>query len=597
MAKKTKAEVPIYIQEWHNYVNNEPEKHCKDIKKLKKLIEKLLKSKTVWYDDHDVERFITYCSFLKHKEGRWAGKPFILSLEQKYIAACIFGFITYDSELKMEVRYFTELILFVARKWGKSTFMSAIAGYMLMCDGEAAAQVWCLATQKTQAGIVYKNTRDLMKSSPVLTPQDNPKKHWRTKRDDDNTEIIIVPETNSYMKAGSKNSKGQEGLNPSCFIIDELALITERNTYDVFSSAQGARAQPLGVIISTFGSVREGIFDRILERCQKVLNGKSKERIFPMIFRIDDDDDPSDRNCWIKANPGLGDRPTMRYIEQEYQKALEDPDQMPSFLWRHVNRATNASVIYFDLKDIDKCASDMDVMDYTDKYAVGGVDLAETTDLCCASAIIPIDGRLKIVQKYFIASARLEKNSKVDKMAYETFCKTNAKDPLNCEILKICSGAMVRKSDVTEWFVELAEKYQLTFWKIGWDRWHGGDWVDDMEQNGFPKEDKNGRGVTFPVAMGAKSLSQAMKETRALFADKIFEFSKFNGLLRWCCTNTCAYLDRNNNVQPDKAKSTGRIDGYVSLLIAYIAFKKCIDDFKNYQDFEMEGVECEAYQE
>ncbi|RED54788.1 terminase large subunit [Cohnella lupini] len=576
--------IPPYIFAWHDYVKREPKKHGRDIKALVKLIESLLKSKTVRYDPVDVDAFIEFCSMVKHREGRWAGQPFELSIEQKYIVACIFGFKMYDEELEMEVRYFRELVLFVARKWGKSTFISAIADFLLMADGEPAAQVWCLATMKTQAAIVYENAKAFLQSSDVLTPAGNPKKHWRTKRDKDNTEMLLFPAKNSFMKAGSKNSENQDGLNPHAYIIDELHAIKNRNTYDVFSSAQGARTQPLGVIISTFGFVREGIFDSVLERCKKVLAGKSKERIFPMIFRIDDDDDPSDRTCWIKANPG-GDtaRPTMSYLEGEYQKALEDPAQMPSFLSKHLNRASGSSVIYFELSAVDSCLIDMTEDMVRDKYAVGGVDMAETTDLCCATATIPFGGKLYVFQKYFIARQRIEQNSKADKMAYESFCSTAAEDLLNHELLHVCEGSMVKKSDVTAWFVELATTFQVTFWKIGYDRWHGGDWVDDMEANGFPKENENGRGVTFAVAMGAKSLSGPMKETRSLFEDVGIQFSRHNGLFRWCVTNTAARIDVNSNIQPDKSKSKARIDGYVSFLISYIAYKKVADQFEEYQ--------------
>lgn len=577
-------DVPQYIAEWHDYVKREPKKHSKDIKKLKKLIEKLLKSKKVWYDPVDVEAFMNFCRLVKHREGRWAGQPLELSIEQRYIAACVFGFKMMDEEIGIAVRYFRELVLFVARKWGKSTFISAIADFLLMADKEPAAQVWCLATMKTQAAIVYENAKAFLQSSLVMTPPDNPKKHWRTKRDKDNSEMLLFPRTNSFMKAGSKNSENQDGLNPHAYIIDELHAIKNRNTYDVFSSAQGARTQPLGVIISTFGFVREGIFDSILDRCVKVLDGKSKERIFPMIFRIDDDDNPADPSCWIKANPGIPEgRPTMRYLKEEYLKAMEDPAQLPSFLSKHLNRASGASVVYFDLNKVDKCAIDMDLSMIQDKYAVGGVDMAETTDLCCATAIIPLDRKLYVFQKYFIACQRIEQNSKADKMAYETFTRTVAKDPLNKELLHICDGAMVKKSDVTEWFNELADKYQVTFWKIGRDRWHSDEWADEMEINGFPKEDSNERGITFPVAQGPKSLSGPMKETRVLFEDKIIQFSRHNGLFRWCVTNTAAKIDTNSNIQPDKSKSRARIDGYVSFLMAYVAYKKVIDQFEEYQ--------------
>jgi len=573
------VEIPEYIKAWHDYIEAEPLKHGKDIKLLKKMVEKLLKSKTVFYDNTDVEAFIDFCKLVKHREGRWAGLPLELSIEQKYIAACVFGFKMYDTELNMVVRYFRELVLLVGRKWGKSTFISAIADFLLMCDREPAAQIWCLATQKQQAGIVYEAAKNFAMGSEIL------KSHVKTRRDKDNSEMLLFPEGNSYMKAGSKNSESQDGLNPHGVIIDELAAIKNRNTYDVFSSAFGARTQPLMVIISTFGFVREGIFDSVLERCENKLKGKSIERIFPIIFRIDDTDKVEDRKCWIKANPGLIDaRPTMSYLEGEYQKALQDPAQMPSFLCKHLNKASSMSVVYFDLSQIDKCAVDMNIDMIQDKYAAGGADLAETTDLCCGSALVPIKDKLYLFQKYFIAESRIEQNSKEDKMAYESFCNTNALDPLNNKLLKICDGSLVKKSDVTEWFVELSETYQVTFWKIGADRWHWDEWSEDMGMNGFPLEDKEGRGVMFPVAMGAKSLSEPMKETRVLFDDGIIQFSKHNGLFRWCTTNTAAKITMpNNDIQPDKSKSKARIDGYVSFLCAYIAYKKCKDLFEEYQ--------------
>jgi len=573
-----KIEVPKYIEAWHDYVEREPKKHCKEIKQLKKLVEKLLKSKTVRYDDTDVQGFIDFCKLLKHKEGRWAGQPFELNQEQRYIVACVFGFKMFDEELGMEVRYFRELVLFVARKWGKSTFISAIALFLFMADREPAAQVWCLATIKTQAAIVYEAAKSFAISSEILS------KYCRTKRDKDNAEMLLFPAGNSFMKAGSKNNESQDGLNPHGYIIDECHAIKNRNTYDVFSSACGARTQPLGVIISTFGFVREGIFDSILERCQQVLAGKSKERIFPMIFRIDDGDKIEDSSCWIKANPGMAEaRPTLSYLDGEYQKALKDPAQMPSFQAKHLNRASSLAVVYFDLAMVDKCAIDMDIEMITDKYAVGGVDLSETTDLCNTTALIPLNGKLYLFQKYFIAESRIEQNSKNDKMAYESFCNTNAEDPLNRELLHICKGSMVSRKDVVQWFVDLAEKYQVTFWKIGSDRWHFKDFSEDMEMAGFSIEDKNEKGVLFEVAMGAKSLSKPMKETRSLLDDEVVQFSRHNGLFRWCTTNTAATVDINGNIQPNKAKSKGRIDGYVGFLTSYVAYKKCEDMFKEYQ--------------
>lgn len=575
---------PVYIQEWHDYVENNPDKCCEDIKLLKQLIEEIMTLEEVWYDDIDVEAFIEFCGLFVHKSGRWAGYPFELSKEQLYIAACVFGLKTYDEELQMEVRYFTEAVLLVARKWGKSFFVSAVAAFLLMADGESAAQVWCLASVKSQAAIVYENTKNLLFSSDVLTPPGNPQKYWRTKRDRDNSEMLLFPSTGSFMKPAGKNSANQDGLDPHGTLIDELHAIKDRNTYDVFSSASGARTQPLIFIISTFGYLREGIFDSILKRCEARLQGKSKERLFPMIFRIDKDDDPAETSCWIKANPGIPEaRPTMRYLKSEYDKALEDPAQMPSFLAKHLNRASSTSVVYFDLHQVDQCAIDMSTDMIQGKYAVGGVDASETHDLCCATALIPFDGKLHIFQKYFIAEKRIQESAKQDQMAYESFCNTGANDPLNDELLHICEGGMVDLEDIAEWYAHLQDKYDCIFWKIGSDRWHYNELQKKLSSKGFMEEDSDGRGVVFPIPWGAKTLSAPMKLTRVLFKDKIFVYSRYNGLLRWCTTNTAAKIDANNNIQPDKKSSKSRIDGYASLLASYIAYQKVKDDFEQFQ--------------
>ncbi|HQJ25515.1 MAG TPA: terminase large subunit, partial [Bacillota bacterium] len=223
---------------------------------------------------------------------------------------------------------------------------------------------------------------------------------------------------------------------------------------------------------------------------------------------------------------------------------------------------------------------------YRGRYGVGGVDLAETTDLCCATAMFPYKGKLYMVQRYFIAEARIEQNSKNDRMGYRTFCQTGATDPLNRELLQICPGPMVRKSDVTAWYDELTLKYGAIFWSIGYDRWHGGDWVDEMEQHGYPKQDNTGRGVTFAVAMGSKSLSTPTKEFRSLLQDRIIQYSRHNGLFRWCCSNTNVEIDASNEIRPVKGRGRAkyRIDGFMAALLAYMAYKQRQELFREYED-------------
>ena len=89
--------------------------------------------------------------------------------------------------------------------------------------------------------------------------------------------------------------------------------------------------------------------------------------------------------------------------------------------------------------------------------------------------------------------------------------------------------------------------------------------------------------MTMDVAMGAKSLSAPMKEVRSLIRDGVIQYSRHNGLLRWCLSNTYVEIDANNNVRPVKGRSSGRIDGFMGLLLAYIGYLQRKEQFEQYQ--------------
>ena len=126
------------------------------------------------------------------------------------------------------------MVLIVARKWGKSTFISALGLYLTCADQEPTAQVWCLATVKAQVEIVWQNTVDYAIDSPVL------RNHLR-RRKDTSGHRLGHEDSKSCMKAGDRNSQTKDGSNPHAVIIDELQAIKDRNTYGVMSSAMGCQ--------------------------------------------------------------------------------------------------------------------------------------------------------------------------------------------------------------------------------------------------------------------------------------------------------------------------------------------------------------------
>lgn len=575
-----------YITDFHEAVYKTPSKYPKKIYKLCRLIDKLLKQKNIVYDDSDVQVFEMVCGYLHHAEGEWAHQPFVLDREQKWIVAMLLGIKEYSTRYRRYLRYFRELVLLVARKWGKSLFVSALIIYFLAFDDEYGAQVYCTATNKKQARIIWNNAeRHVRESELAETFQ---------VRSYENEKRIFCDDMNSFFAYLSKGA-GKDGFNPHCYAIDEMHEITDKNTYSVMSTAVGNRLQPMGLLISSAGITPDSLRDSIYGDCEIVLNQKTLTgRRLPVIFEIDPDDDPDDESCWIKANPGMdSDRPSIEYLREEYQKALRDHTLMPGFLSKNLNRPATATMIYLELEDVKAGRTAIRQEDYFDMYAIGGVDLAETTDLCCATALIPFDGgtKFRFIQQYFIARERLERNSKKDRMTYRSFEKTDSEDPVCSHLLKVCDGSWVRHEDVTAWFVELRDRYNVTFIKIGYDPWHADAWVDGMEKENFYQEkvkflDKVAErddGVLSIVRQKPQVYSPAIKELKTLFEDRKIFYDKHNALFAYCCSNLRVSIDRSNCVQPEKAKSTGHIDGFMSLVDAYVCYTTVTEHFQRYQ--------------
>ena len=238
------------IEYWENIQSGEEVVSDKVRRVYKKLVQDIFNQDSEWeYNlkraNHAIEFIENFC---KHSKGKMGGKPFVLELWQKAMIAALFGFVH-----KIDgIRKYRELILIIARKNGKSTLGSAIALYMLLADGEPGPEVVSAATKKDQAKIVWSESKRMVKKSPVL------RKRVRTL-----VHELISDFNDGTFKPLSSDSNTLDGLNVHCALIDELHAIEDKNLYDVIVDGMTAREQPLSIITTTAGTVREGIFNRM----------------------------------------------------------------------------------------------------------------------------------------------------------------------------------------------------------------------------------------------------------------------------------------------------------------------------------------------
>lgn len=578
-----------WIKDFIDRVEKNPQNFCKDVKDNVRQIKELISRKGIYYKEADPIAFEQFCRFFKHREGVLAGKPLVLNMEQRYIAACILGIKEWSKEYNKYIRYFTEMDLFVARKWGKDHFVAPLIAWFLGLDKEPSAWGQIVAENSKQSGRTFEIVEKEIKHEPL---------NEIFKKTGSKEERIISCKINDgKLEYLSGRIKGKDGSNPNFAVANEVHEITNFNQYNALKSGMGARQQPMMIVISSAGITPDSLYESLLERnrrfLRKVKLGKS-DRIFALMFGIDDEDDVSNEACWCKANPSMvyEGRPTMKFLKEQWESMKDDPIMKNTFISKHLNRQIGAGVDYFDMIDIKNSMLEFKKEDYFDSYAVGGVDLAETTDLCNATAtILRKDGKLYVIQAYFIAAECLERNSKKDKVTYSMFERTESDNEICQKLLIITNGSYVSKEYVTQWFVKLRDELSITFLKIGYDRWMSKEWIGSMIEAGFSheqvKSDKETKtterdfGVLTEVAQGGYTLSGAIKVIKSLYADGKIKFDVYNKLLPYCFYNLKIKIDSNNNLTPHKAKSTGHIDGAIGLFNSFVAYERAKELYNN----------------
>lgn len=503
-----------------------------------------------YFDEKIANRPIEFTeTFCKQSQGE-LGADLKLELFQKAYVQALFGFL--DKETGY--RRFNETMFLVGRKNGKTTLLSSIALYMLMADYEGAAEVYSVATKKEQAKKVLTEACNMVKQSPEL------RSVLKKRRND-----LYFNATSSIFEALASDSNTLDGLNSHGVIIDELHAIKDRNLYEVMKQSMTARRQPLLVMITTAGTVRECIYDDTYDYACKVADEEIKDDHFlPILYELDNRNEWTDPTCWLKANPGLGTIKSYHNLSIEVERAKNDPKKLPGLLCKDFNIRENDSNAWLSFEEINNTET-FNMEDIENTYAIGGCDLSATTDLTCSTLLIrkPNDEKVYVIQHYFLPQVKL------DRLDEKNTQEAPYKIWRDKGLLTVCEGNRVDYSQVTDWFVQMQQEFKIDPIYVGYDRALAGYWVDEMTSNGFQME---------AVAQGPYTWSQPMREMGAAFADKKVNYNN-NPILKWCLTNTAVKKSGLNNIQPVKINERRRIDGAVSLLNAWVLYVKYYEDF------------------
>lgn len=519
---------------------------------LYEYIIKGLEDKSFFYAPKKAEQAIKFIeNYCHHSKGR--NDLLKLELWQKALVSVIFGIVDENN-----YRQFREVVLIIARKNGKSLFAAAIMAYVSFLDGEYGAEIYCLAPKLEQAEIVYSCFWQM-----CLAEEDLLTKIQKRGRLSD----YYIQDSNTVIKKVAFNAKKSDGFNPHLVVCDEIASWVGdpgKKQYEVMKSALGARKQPLLLSCTTSGYINEGIYDELFKRGTRFLLGDSKEkRLLPVFYMIDDEEKWNDIDELAKSNPNLGVSVSVDYMLEEIAIAEGSLSKKAEFLTKYCCIKQSSEQAWLATKIVDNavCAPLLPD-DFRDCYAVGGIDLSQTTDLTSACVVIEKDGIEHVISHFWIPSEKLEEAIGRDDIPYREMIERG--------FMSLSGEGFVDYNDVFFWFSGLVQEYRIMPLVIGYDRYSSQYLVQQMKNDGGFLMDDVYQGWNMTPAIN--KLEGELKEGRIKIGD--------NSLLRVHLLDTALQRDRmTKRVKIVKLNEYSHIDGTAALLDALIVKDKWAGDY------------------
>lgn len=484
------------------------------------------------YGQTGVDAVNFFTKHLRHTQGELGGRPFVLEPWQASYIGRLFGTLRPDG-----MRQYRTSLLAIPRKNGKSTLCAGIA-IKLLFDGEPGAQIFSCGADREQARLVFEMAKACVEMSPSLRSR---LKVYRNS--------IVREDTHSFYKALSAEAFTKHGLNAHGVIFDELHAQPNRELADVMQTSMGARRQPLMVYITTAGYDRKSVCWEIWKYAEAVQSGAVKDDTFlPAIYAADTKDDWKDEGTWVKANPNLGISIKADFLRTECARAVEMPAYENTFRQLYLNQWTEQDRRWLRMDHWAQGNLPCPVS-LAGRECWAGLDLATTYDTTALVLLFPLeDGTYWVEPHFWIPSINMHARVRRDKVPYDVWHKQGH--------LHVTEGNVTDYDRVRVDINDLAKKYQIR--GIAIDRWNATQLATQLQGDG--------RNV-IGFGQGYGSMSAPAKRTEALcVAGKLLHGG--HPVLTWQAGNVAIQSDYAQNIKPSKNKSTERIDGIVSLVMA-----------------------------
>lgn len=475
---------------------------------------------------------IEFFSILQHFTGRHAGKPFILQPWQQFVIAAIYGFYVKETGERLTKYVYIE----ISRKNGKTAFAAGLCLFHLIADGEMDAEVDLAANSKDQAKIAFKFCSQFAKG---IDPKGKDLVSFRDK--------VKFEKMLSLLQVFAADDSKLDGFNASMYLIDEYHAAKNTGLKDVLQSSQGMRDNPMAIIITTAGFDKLGPCYQYREMCTEVLSGlKENDSLFAAIYSLDEGDDWRDPNNWAKSNPNLGITVKPQYLQTQVQSAKNTKSEEVGIKTKNFNIWCDSETVWIPEHYILQASANLDFEQFRNMDCYAGIDLSSTSDLTCASFMIPTENKYYFKTLYYLPEAALQEKRFKD--LYGEWRRQG--------LITITPGNVTDYDYILNDLMKIRDIVYIQ--KIAYDAWNATQFVINAEERGLPME---------PFSQTLGNFNRPTKELeRLLLSGKaVIDNNLIN---RHCFRNAIMARDKSGNTKPSKQYEEKKIDGVIAKLEA-----------------------------
>lgn len=528
------------------------------------------KDELFFFDEWHANDVCDFIEKLPHVEGQWDTPEIQLHASHVFFLVQLFGFRKKepvrvdgwaDDDLFYPRRYSSALFA-VARKNAKSLLASSVLNYCQCCEPEEGAQLISAATTFGQARIVFDAAKKQVEKTPELREAFG-LETW--------SKSITRLSVGSSFKPIHAKAQTQDGLNPSHVSLDEIHAHKTSELLNVLTSAAGARKNPLFLYTTTEGYQNDGPWSDIKSFAKTILKGGVQaDHFLAIVYALDDEDktfgveedDEFDESKWIKANPLMEVNPMlMDSIRKEAIEAKQMPSKLSEFRIKRLNRPASVSNGWVNLTEWNKCSGPVD-LDWLAQFpCYGGLDLAQTQDIASFRLVWHVNGVIYTHGFRYVPADCVSRRSARGTVPYQKWVHDG--------YLIQTDGNVIDTERIEKDVMECFQRFQIK--NIAYDRWNATDLIVRLVNKGVP---------VVEFIQGRFSFHPAMR-----FLEEHYIAGKMNHggdpVLSWCAANLVSRQDVNNNHQPDKNRSSDKIDDMVALIMACGI---CASDHEQEQD-------------